>query len=152
MSVWSVWGDEVWYSGWRAENYLSCITALVGPQDLEVKRLFNVQFFSCWSIGGFWTWRSLSLLSRSAFHIPNSLGILLPYRSSGSDWPWRLWMIPNPRFSPTLKGLGVCSYPSLTHTHTPIHQFRLSHHPHHISLSYNLSFAPPWPLAGSLII
>lgn len=117
MSVWSVWGDEVWYSGWRAENYLSCITALVGPQDLEVKRLFNVQFFSCWSIGGFWTWRSLSLLSRSAFHIPNSLGILLPYRSSGSDWPWRLWMIPNPRFSPTLKGLGVCSYPSLTYTH-----------------------------------
>lgn len=117
MSVWSVWGDEVWYSGWRAENYLSCITALVGPQDLEVKRLFNVQFFSCWSIGGFWTWRSLSLLSRSAFHIPNSLGILLPYRSTGSDWPWRLWMIPNPRFSPTLKGLGVCSYPSLTHTH-----------------------------------
>lgn len=39
-----------------------------------------------------------------------------------------------------------------SHTHTPIHQFCLSHHPHHTSLSYNLSFAPPWPLAGSLII
>lgn len=42
--------------------------------------------------------------------------------------------------------------PPLPLTHTPIHQFRLSHHPHHTSLSYNLSFAPPWPLAGSLII
>lgn len=59
MSVWSVRGDEVWYSGWRAENYLSCITALVGPQDLEVKRLFNVQFFSRWSIDSCWTRRSL---------------------------------------------------------------------------------------------
>lgn len=70
MSVWSVWGDEVWYSGWRAENYLSCITARVGLQDLEVKRHFNVQFFSRWSIDSCWTWRSLSLPSRSAFHIP----------------------------------------------------------------------------------
>lgn len=72
MSVWSVRGDEVWYSGWRAENYLSCITALVGPQDLEVKRLFNVQFFSRWSIDSCWSWRPpplsvFHILTRSAF-------------------------------------------------------------------------------------
>lgn len=52
---------------------------------------------------------------------------------SNSQGPWRLQL-------------------PLPHTHTPIHQFCLSHHPHHTSLSCNLSFAPPWPLAGSLII
>lgn len=43
------------------ENYLSCITAAVGPEDLEVKTLFNVQFFSRWSIDSCWTWRSTPL-------------------------------------------------------------------------------------------
>lgn len=70
----------------------------------------------------------------------DSLGILFPYRSSGCDWPWRLWIIPNPRFSPTLKGLGVRLR---QHPH-PIHTHRLSHHPSPLTSSLLL----PGPCLG----
>lgn len=114
MSVWSVWGDEVWYSGWRAKNYLSCITALVGPPDLEVKRLFNVQFFKRWSIDSCWSWRPPPPQTHLYISIPysDSFGILLPYHNSGCGWPWQLLLIPKPRFSSTLKGLCVPLSPS----------------------------------------
>lgn len=51
---------------------------------------------------------SLSL-SLSSLSIPysDSFGILLPYRCTGCGWPWRLRIIPNPRFSPSLMSLGV---------------------------------------------
>lgn len=103
MSVWSVRGDEVWYSGWRAENYLSCITVLVGPQDLEVKTLFNVQFFSRWSIDSCWTWRSLSLLSQYS--------IFWLVRHSASVSVHRLWL--------TLTTLDHSRPKVLTKSHEP---------------------------------
>lgn len=57
-------------------------------------------------------------LSPSSLSIPYSdlLCILLPYRRAGCGWPWRLWIIPNPRFSPSLMGLGVTQPLSLPPT------------------------------------
>lgn len=148
MSVWSVWGDEVWYSGWRAKNYLSCITALVGPPDLEVKRLFNVQFFKRWSIDSCWSWRpppppkpiSISvfyILTRSAFcfHITTLAVVDLD---------------------------NSCLFPSQGSLQLSRASVYRSLHPHHPLLTFpscstptcllTLSLLLPWPLLGSLII
>lgn len=123
MSVWSVRGDEVWYSGWRAENYLSCITVLVGPQDLEVKTLFNVQFFSRWSIDSCWTWRSLSLLS------PYSTFSLTRHSASISER--RLWL--------TLTTLDHSQPKVLTNSHGP---WRHSPSPLPLCLSHQAHISP----------
>lgn len=148
MSVWSVRGDEVWYSGWRAENYLSCITALVGPQDLEVKRLFNVQFFSRWSIDSCWTRRSLPpppsvfhILTRSAFCFRIRVPAAVDLDDSGS--------FPTQGSLQLSRALVVPPPLSLSPSSTPL---RLSHHPARPPISPNPLFAPPWPLPGSLII
>lgn len=84
-------------------------------------------------------------LSPSSLCIPysDSFGILLPYRSAGCGWPWQLWIIPNPRFSPSLMGLGVTPPPSTSH-----HPLYLSHHPHtprpSLQTPYLLLHGPAW--------
>lgn len=131
MSVWSVRGDEVWYSGWRAKNYLSCITDLVGPQDLEVKRLFNVQFFSRWSIDSCCTWRPPTPPTTST---TTTLALLIFHICTCSVFCFRIRApaavdLDDSGSFPIQGSLQLSRALTPPPSLPPLHPLRLSHHP-----------------------
>jgi len=144
MSVWGVQGDEVWYSGWRVENYLSCITALVGPQDLEVKRLFNVQFQPLIN-------RQMQDMKISPPPLLLPVFRLTRHSVSVSKLRLRLTLTTLDHSKPKVlpNSRGPCRPPPLPYSHPSLPSFFSIIPPSFFS---NPLFALPWPLPGSLII